>query len=356
MIFLSNLIFGVMPPKASSVAGSVDFAFWFITIVSGVAFLLVEGALIYFVIKYRRKKGEPDRKTAYITHSTKLEVIWTVIPTLILFVIFYYGMTAFLELKSVPKNAETLKLTGQMWAWKVDYPICERDQKTGLQECVSIFSAALPQASRYNPQRSPIVVQKGKSYLLEMTSRDVIHSFYVPAFRIKQDVVPGLITRQWFQAIETGEFKVFCAEYCGLNHSGMMATIKVVEPEEFTQWQNEKREKAKAKLASLVKDFSEGSSNNPKIMARLGERTFNNKCVSCHKIDGTRLVGPPLNGIIGKKREFTDGSSLIADEAYLESSIKNPSKQIVKGYAPSMVVQISDSEIPQVIEYLKTIK
>ena len=356
MTFAAKLFFAVLPPEASTVAGGIDFAFWLITIICGISFVLVEGALIYFVIKYRRKKGEADKITPYLTHSTKIEIIWTVIPTLILFVIFYYGMITYLELKTPPSGAETLKVTGRMWAWDIEYPICERDAESGIQECYKNIGSTNPVPGKGIPARNPIVVQLGKAYLLEMTSLDVIHSFYVPAFRIKQDVVPGLKTRQWFQAIQAGTFHMFCTEYCGLNHSGMISAIKVLPEAEYKAWEETTRAKLREKIAQQKADLASGKPPSPEMMAKLGEAVYTSKCASCHKLDGTRLVGPPLNGILGKERELSDGSKLVADEAYLLESIVNPKAKVVKGYPAAMVVQVSGDEVPQVIEYLKTLK
>ncbi len=349
----------LLPPAASTSAPVVDFAFWLVMIVCLIAFILVEGALVYFVIRYRRKKQEADRETPYITHSTKLEIIWTVIPTLILFVLFYYGYVAIVELRTAPQNSETIRVVGQKWFWNFYYPYCERDAKTGQEFCVTGNTVNVnPEKGSGKTQEEKQAEQflfrvpKGRNIAIQIESQDVIHSFYIPAFRVKQDAVPGLRTRLWFQATEVGEFPIYCTEYCGKDHAGMTGKVLVMEPADYEAWKQAELAKLREKLATAGQPKDES-----KLMEE-GKALYTAKgCNACHGIQGNRLVGPPLNGIFGKTEEMQDGSKILVDEGYLKESILKPMAKIVKGYPPAMPPQnVTDDEITALIAYIKSLK
>jgi cytochrome c oxidase subunit 2 len=198
-----------------------------------------------------------------------------------------------------------------------------------------------------NVEKQVMVVPLNRPVKLVMTSNDVIHSFYVPGFRNKQDVIPGRYTSLWFKADKLGEFQVFCTEYCGLQHSQMPATIRVVSESQYMAWLDSN------------KPSSVSNDNGMSESAQKGMELYEGKCRSCHSLDGSRVVGPTWKGIYGAKREFESGPSVNADENYLRESILNPMAKIVKGYPAAMppyAGQLSDDEIESLIEYMKTTK
>jgi len=351
----------VLPPSASTVAPGVDHAFWWVTIISVVSFILVEAALILFVIKYRRKKGEADKPTLYITHHKTAEIIWTVIPSILLLVIFYYGAVSYIEMRTLPKEYKVINIKGQKWAWEMTYAgeeNCIRDVK-GKEHCLQVIAQTKPNEYDKNGENiqdtdmSVLRVPTGQNYRLIMTSKDVLHSFYIPAFRIKQDVVPGLNTWQWFQATEAGAYPIFCTEYCGTSHYGMMGRVLVMETGQFNAW----REKALERLKEEADALAAGG-DDPVILAKAGEKLFNsNACGACHSMEGTRVVGPALNGIYGKERVFADGSKVAkADYGYIKESILNPGAKIVEGYPAGVMPKfaLNEGDLKKIAAYLQT--
>lgn len=304
-----------MPPQASTMAPSVDYLYWFLIIISAIASILVIGGMMWFLFKYRRQ-SEND-KTAYITHNHMAEFLWSFIPLVLFMVCFVWGWVVFNGLRTPPKDAYEIYVKAKKWSWDFEYT---------------------------NGFNSPgeLVVPVGKPIKLLMTSEDVLHSFYVPSFRIKQDVVPGRYTTTWFEATKTGYFQIFCTEFCGLNHSGMLAKVKVVEPEVFQA-------------------FLEGKVIEELTPVQLGEKIYKTRnCNGCHSLDGSRVVGPSFKGLFGSNREFADGSSTEANEDYIRQSIMNPNSQIVKGFAPNQMPSfegmLSDEEVRGVIEFIKAQK
>ena len=269
--------------------------------------------MVYFVIHYRREKHP---QPADIEGSTWLEVTWTVIPTLIVLTMFYYGLTSFQFLKKVPEGAMVVKVIARQWSWLFEY-------QNGMKE-------------------TELKVPLGKPVKLLLTSQDVIHGFYAPAFRIKQDAVPGMTNYLWFQPTQTGTFDVMCSQYCGLEHSHMLGKIVVLPEEEFKRWyQTGKEMEAKPPL--------------------LGDRLFLEKgCRACHSIDGTPGVGPTFKGLFGKTvTVLTDGKerTMVADETYLKKSILEPGADVVKGFPPIMPPQkLTEEEIQSLSEYIKGLK
>ena len=304
-----------LPPQASTMAPSVDYLFWFLVIISAIASVLVIGGMLWFMYKYRRKSDSD--KTAYITHNHLAEFLWSFIPLVLFMVCFVWGWIVFKDLRTPPKDAYDIYVKAKKWGWDFEYT---------------------------NGFVSPgeLVVPKGKPIKLLMTSEDVLHSFYVPSFRIKQDVVPGRYTATWFEATKTGIFQIFCTEYCGLNHSGMLASVKVVEPDVFDA-------------------FLEGKVIEELTPVQLGEKVYKNRnCNGCHSIDGKVVVGPSFKGLYGKTREFSNAASVVADEEYIRESVMNPNAKIVQGFAanqmPSYQGQLSDEELRGIIEFIKSLK
>lgn len=308
-----------LPPAKTAVAEQYDTLFWFVHISSLVVTIGIVVAIIYFIIKYRRK-SEND-VTPVITHNNKLEVTWSVIPLIITLVLFGWGFQTYIDMTKAPTDAYEVNVTAQKWLWRFQY-------KSG--------------ASTTNELHVPA----GRPVKLIMQSQDVIHSFYVPDFRIKQDVIPGRYTEAWFQAREPGESIVFCTEYCGTDHSNMLAKVIVHEPEEFAQW---------------LEDNS-GAATKPTDLAPAdwGEQLVQqNACATCHSTDGTELTGPTWQSAFGSQEQLADGSTVTVDENYIRESILNPNAKIVQGYGqvmPSYQGQLNDEQINAIIEYIKTLK
>lgn len=303
-----------MPEQASTAAGGVDWLFDFILYISLFFFLLIVGLMLLFIVRYRRRKGAASEKSA--SHHTALEVTWTVIPLILVGVIFYLGFVSYMNLVTPPGNTYEINVTGQKWAWMFSYPNGYVDENLHV------------------PVNVPV--------RLVMTSEDVIHSFFVPAFRVKKDVVPGRYSNVWFEATAAGEYDLFCAEYCGTSHSDMIAKVVVHPPGEFEIW-------------------LEGASNFLDRMspAEAGGRLFVARgCKQCHSVDGSSNIGPGFRGLFGRKAVFDDGAAYTADENYIRQSIVEPMAHIVAGYEavmPTYQGRLKDREITAIIEYVKTL-
>lgn len=302
-----------MPPQASTVAEGVDDLYYGIYWICVFFFLLITVMVVYFVAKYRRKSDD-QLATSQIAHSTKVEFIWTAVPTVLVIGIFVWGFNVFMDLHVAPVDAMEVKVTAQKWSWSFEYS--NGDQTPG-----------------------ELFVPEGKPVKLLMQSRDVIHSFYIPAFRVKQDVVPGRYTTMWFEAKKAGDYQVFCTEYCGTSHSQMLATVKVLPVDEF----NEKMEKG-------------FGPNDP--VAR-GEKLYSGYCKACHSVDGSKVVGPTFKGLFGREEKIQGQAAVTVDENYLRESILEPNAKIVEGYPaamPSFKGQLKDEQIDDIITWMKTIK
>ena len=310
-------LFDFMLPENKSplTADSTDGLFHFINEVSLILLIGITIALIYFAIKYKRKSE--DDKTPLITHNNTLEITWSVIPLLITLVIFGWGYSGWLNLKAVPDDAYEIQVTGFKWNWAVNY-------ENGAQTLNEIH------------------VPKGRPVKIVLQSRDVLHSFFVPDYRVKHDAVPGRYTYVWFQAEEVGESIVFCTEYCGTSHSDMLAKIIVHEPEDFETW---------------LELNGGGPSGTP---VEQGEAlVLQQGCQTCHSVDGSAGLAPTFKGIFGKDEQLADGSTITIDENYLRESILNPGAKIVAGYQnimPPYEGILSDDEITNIIEYIKTLE
>jgi cytochrome c oxidase subunit 2 len=303
-----------MPPQGTDIAKEYDSLYAFIVWASVISCVLLIGGMIFFALKYKRKTASD--KTAYITHNTFLEFLWSFIPFVIFMVVFGWGWSVYHKMRAMPANALEVHVTGKQWAWDFTY----KSGKVSTNEF-------------YVPVNTPVK--------LIMTSVDVIHSFYIPSMRIKQDVVPGKYSALWFEAEKTGDYHVFCTEYCGAAHSSMLARMKVVSSEDYEKW---------------LQENDEGLT-----LAQRGEKLYVSKtCVACHSTDGAVRVGPTWKGIWGATHEMDDGSKVVVDENYVRESILEPNAKIVKGYQkgqmPSFQGQVSDIEISAIIEFMKGLK
>lgn len=298
------------PARASTLANNVDLLYVFLIVVTGFFTLLVFALVIFFAVKYRQR---PDRHATQIEGSYALEATWTLIPFGILMVMFVWGAVVYMKSVQPPDNAMEIFVVGKQWMWKLEHP-------EGVREINTLH------------------VPVGRDVRLTMISQDVIHSFYVPAFRIKQDVLPGRYTTLWFHAIKTGHFHLFCAEYCGTLHSGMIGEVVVMDPGDYQAW-----------LAGNAQQGTMANSGE-KVFAELG-------CASCHRSD-TQGRGPNLAGVYGKPVMLDNGTTVMADENYLRESILNPGSKVVAGFRPIMPTFngiVNEEQMLALITYMKSL-
>jgi len=302
---------------ATGLSGEVvDRVFLYILVVTVFLLSLITFLMVYFVIRYQKRRNP---QPVDIHENIWLEIVWTIVPTLLVLTMFFYGLTGFNFLKRAPEGAMKVKVIARQWSWLFEY-------ENGMR------SAEL---------RVPI----GKPVNLSLTSEDVIHGFYAPAFRIKQDVVPGMVNHLWFQPTQVGSFDVLCTQYCGLQHAKMATQIVVLPEDEFNQWYQKGKEEKEAKAPAR------------------GIQLFQEKgCQACHSVDGTPLVGPTVKGLFGKTvTVITDGKErqVVANEDYLKRSLMEPNADVVKGFPPIMPSQkglITDEELEGIITYIKELK
>ena len=301
--------FPLWPDRASTAAGNVDALFIFLLIVSGLMTLLIFIAVVYFAARYRHRRGVLAEQ---IEGSIPLEVTWSTIPLFVFMVIFAWGAVVYFKSRTPPRDSTEVYVVAKQWMWKLEHAEGQRE---------------------INELHVPV----DRDVKLIMTSQDVIHSFFVPAFRMKQDVLPGRYTVAWFRATKPGTYHLFCAEYCGTQHSGMIGSIVVMEPAQFEAWMSG------GTTGPL-------SATGEKIFAELG-------CVTCHRTD-TQGRGPNLQGVFGKPVLLEDGRTVTADENYIRESILDPGAKVVKGFqagyadVPGLV---SEEQLIALVAYVKSL-
>lgn len=297
------------PDQASSFAARVDSLYMFLIGLSAFFSLLIVVLLVYFAIKYRRR---PGHEAVEVRSSFRLEVVWTAVPALFTLILFFWGSTLFLSETIPPNGARDIAVVGQQWMWKIQH-------SNGRREI--------------NELHVPV----GQPVKLTMTSQDVIHSFFIPAFRVKQDVIPGQYRTMWFEATLPGEYHLFCAEYCGTNHSRMIGRIIVMTDVDYQTW------------------LGGGSELSP---VEAGRQLFTDfDCSSCHE-SGTRQRAPSLGGLYGTQVTLEDGRMVLFDESYIRESVFDPTAKIVKDFQPVMPSfrgQISEEQLLQLIAYIKSL-
>jgi cytochrome c oxidase subunit 2 len=306
-----------LPPPHSETAAGVDYVFYMILAICAFFFTLVVATMFYFAVRYRRRPGHRAEKTA--THSNVLEVTWTVIPVLIVAYIFYAGFTAYMNMQTGPQQSYEILVKAQKWDWFFTYP------------------NGYVSSDLHLPVDEPIK--------LIMSSEDVIHSLYIPAFRVKMDCVPGRYTYAWLRAVEPtpedAPLGLYCTEYCGDSHFDMRANVVVHDKGGFDAW----LENAANYLKELPPEEAGGV-------------VFSRRCTQCHSVDGTAKTGPTLKGAFGAKHKMRDGTTVDVDENYIRESIMDPQAKVRDGYQPVMPTFkgiLSDEEIGYLIQYLKTI-
>ena len=303
--------FPLFPAQASTIAWQVDALYAFLLVLTVVFCLLVFGMVIIFAIKYRRRSEDEQPEQ---THGNLvLELSWTIIPLFLSLFVFLLGADVFFRIQRPPSDPLEVYAVGKQWMWKIQHESGKREINT-------------------------LHVPKGQPVRLTMTSEDVIHDFFIPAFRVKNDVLPGRYTTLWFEATQTGEFHLFCAEYCGTQHSGMIGKVIVLEPADYHDW---------------LMGASSGES-----MVEAGERQFQKLgCETCHKSTATGR-GPSLVGLYDKPVTLSNGQEIVVDSDYIRESILLPRAKIVAGYEPIMPIfegQISEQSLLQIASYIKSL-
>jgi len=295
----------------SNTAGKVEHAFIFIVICCVVLLAVVTISMVVFLVKYDHKRHPRPEP---VKESLALEIIWTVVPTILVIFMFYFGWVDFQYIRNPPKDALTVKVTARQWSWLFEY--------TG------------------GKQSDVLAVPVGVPVKLIMTSVDVLHCLFIPAYRIKEDCVPGMQTHLWFTADETGSYDIFCTEYCGVGHSHMRSKVIAMTGDNFAKWHNAAEGKTPAELG-------------PKILQAKG-------CLGCHSVDGSAKVGPTFKNLLGRTETVVTGTkekTIVVDAAFVRDHIQNPRSMTVKGYPPVMPqIPLTDEELETVVAYLGIIK
>lgn len=302
-----------MTPSTVSTTEAVDFVFYYIFGISAVMLLGITAAMIWFAVRYNRKRHPQPQPSP--RHNVPLEIAWTVIPTIIVLTMFWYGWAGYTTLTNVPPDALGVKVSARMWSWNFTYPNGRSSDR--------------------------LVVPAGRAVKVDIVSEDVLHSFYVPAFRIKRDAVPGMTTHAWFRAPEPGSYDIFCAEYCGLAHAQMITTVEALPAEEFEEWYRQEP----------VEDKEAGGAE---LLARHG-------CLGCHSTDGTQKVGPTFKGLFGRQVTVVSNGqerTMTADANYVMLSIRQPNADVVQGFPAIMPAfdHLPEDELKMMVEYIEELR
>ena len=302
--------FPLWPVRASTGAGNVDALYIFLVALSAFMCLAIFTMILVFATMYRRRRGIEAEQ---IEGSGALEITWSIIPLAIFMVIFTWGAVIYFHERTPPRGASEVYVVAKQWMWKLQHQEGQRE---------------------INELHVPV----GRDVKLIMTSQDVIHSFYVPAFRIKQDVLPGRYTTAWFRATKPGVYHLFCAQYCGTMHSGMIGQVTVMEPAQYEAW------------------LSGGGTTGS--LAASGESLFQQLgCPTCNRSD-TQGRGPNLVGIFGKPVQLEDGRTVVADENYIRESILSPTAKVMSGFKPIMPVfqgLVGEEQLNALVAYVKSL-
>jgi cytochrome c oxidase subunit 2 len=304
-----------MNPTLVTTTQAVDTAFYVIFGICGVMLAGIAVAMVWFVWRYNRKRQPVPLSQQ--DHNFWLEVVWTAIPTVLVMLMFWYGWEGYLSLRRIPDDAMEIRATGRMWSWLFTYANGKSADK--------------------------LYVPVGRPVKIRLESVDVLHSFYVPAFRVKRDMVPGMTNWVWFAAERPGSYDLFCAEYCGVGHSAMVTTVEALPAADFQAWLN-------AASAGAADPAARGA----ELAGQLG-------CLGCHSVDGSRRVGPSLKGIFGQPREIMragDKLTVTADAAYLQRALREPAAEIVAGFPPAMPAfgQLGDADLQALLAWMESLK
>jgi cytochrome c oxidase subunit 2 len=302
------------PPQASTIAEKSDWTFYYIYWISVFFTAAIVAAMIFMAIRYRYRKGVWDGEESP-GHNLLLELTWSGIPFLLTIVMWYSGYKTYMFGNVVPPSAYEIQVKATKWSWQFIYP----------------------NGAKSNELHLPV----NEDVTFVMSSPDVIHSFWVPAFRVKKDIVPGRYTKTWVNATLEGQYTLFCTEYCGENHSAMLAQVFVQDRESFDEW-----------VTAEADPYFELT------QTEIGEKIFSQQCIACHSTGDNRVVGPGWKGIWGTERTFEDGTTGIVDENYVKDSLMDPGKQVVAGYPNAMSTYrgvFKDSEIDGIIAFIKSL-
>ncbi|MEM7589652.1 MAG: cytochrome c oxidase subunit II [Myxococcota bacterium] len=314
-------LFAWMPTAASQQAQQVDSIFYFLLISCTALFALVVVPMTVFVLRYRRRTAT-QKALSQIDHNFTMEVVWTLLPIVYLAGVFTWGFWQFLDMRVAPSEAMNLRVVGQKWQWTALYP------NDGVE---------------IGGQGSTIGVPVNQPVKIILSSQDVIHSFFVPNLRVKQDAVPGRYTTLWFNPNKIGEYPILCAEYCGQQHSQMVAMLKVMSKQDYTAW------------LQKTQEADQGLS-----LEDLGKKLYVQKgCNACHTTDGSRKIGPSFKGAYGSTEQLEGGGSVVVNDDYIRQSILTPQKQITKGYPPVMPSyqgQVKEKDLAALIAFIKSLK
>ncbi len=306
-----------LPEQASTLAPTIDWLFNFVNYVSLILFLMVVGGMLYFAYRFRRRS--PNDRPAPIKESKLLEASWIVVPTILSLMVFTWGFKGYIKLNTSPPDAYEIQVSGFQWGWNFTYP--------------EGFSTA-----------GEIYVPVGRPVRILMSSTDVLHSFFIPAFRVKQDVLPNRYSAVWFEATKTGVYDIFCTEYCGTSHSGMLGKVHVVSQNAFQDW---------------VETGGMGDLNQLPLPEQGAILSRKNACLTCHSVDGSRMTGPTWQGLYGTTGHPTDKGPVTVDENYLRESILAPGAKIVQGYGnvmPANYSSLTDDQLNALVAYIKTLQ
>lgn len=308
-----------MPDQHSTFAAQVDWLFYFIYWISVFFTALIAFLVVLFAWKYRQRGTNREGQHTH-THNTALEMTWTLAPTVLVLAIFLFGFRGYMNMATPPANAYDVSVTGRKWSWSFTY-----NSPYGM-----VVSDELH-------------VPVGKPVRLVLESQDVIHSFFVPQFRAKKDVVPGRYNTVWFEATDTGHFDIYCAEYCGTRHSHMRSKVVVETPQEHDAW---------------LRAQADPTRNPPLEAGKLAYTKYG--CNACHTLDGTPSTGPSFKDLFGRTEHLADGTTVQVDEQYIHDSIMDPNKAIVAGFPspsamPTFQGRIHPAEVTGLITYLKSI-
>jgi cytochrome c oxidase subunit 2 len=309
---------------ASTAAARYEEVFLFVAVLSVLFLVGVTGVMIYFLVRYRRRPGV---KAQDIEGNVTLEITWTLVPLALFLAMFYYGWTNYAYMRSVPRDAMVIKVTARQWAYSFTYP----DGR----------------------QTTELILGVGRPYKFELESLDVIHGFYIPAFRIKEDVVPGRHNYTWAEPTELGTFDLECTVICGVNHSYMLAKVHVLTEDAFKAWYFALPGEQVAVLGKAETSMAPSPA--------VGAQRFKLKgCVACHSDDGSPLIGPTLKGVYGRQVTVVDaGHERVAtvDDAFIANKIRHPATNVLSGYRPEMTaLELDDQDIAQIVAYLKTLR
>jgi cytochrome c oxidase subunit II len=320
-----------LPPEASASSSGIDHLHFFVILTTIVTSSIAGVLAVYFMARYRRRRS--NQPTPHLEAPRWLEAMFVLVPLSFFLLWFRIGFGQFVDMTSPPQDAMDVYVTGKQWMWKFAYP----EGPSGLEV---------------------LRVPQGRPVRLLLTSRDVIHGFFIPAFRLKQDALPGRYTQTWFVATTTGTFPVYCSQYCGTSHSTMRAAIEVMEPAAFDRWREE-QSRGRARQRDTALGGPEDQPRNSDMVTEGRRLAITQGCLKCHSIDGSAHIGPTWLDLYRRTEHLANGATIVADEAYLTESMMDPRAKQVAGFdlvMPSSLGKLESSETAAIVEYIKSLR